>query len=641
MTELLHSGGRIPTATAIEMWRKSLTRYKPSQTFEIEKAIAHKKIVNRIFDAVKGEDDVTRKLESLNVRLTSPAVVEVVKELPINSAWAFFCWARGHNDFKHNTETYLSIIKKFGSAKVSDHINQLLEDMKKDGCELNSAAYRGLMRAHGKAGELDEALQLWDTFKQAGFELTVESYNCVLGILLTAKRHAQALQYYREMLQAHCSPNADTYHYLIESLVASQKLQSAYVIIKKMPRLGVRPYQPTYQLLVKANLKANDLDTVTNLLLQMKDTNRDPNAELMAKVRKAFKKAGKSTEILANAWESYFAYAREPSGGDTSSSAKSDEGTSTGSEFEDTDEDLDIDKGTLASVLKPWGPETAQKLEKMKFTWTTKIASYLMKDLEDADVAFGFFEWLRFQDGFQHDVLTYTKMVTILLSARRFPIVDCLLSEMHERGIQVDTWLFNQIIECYSSCHDAEGALKIFGKMEEMGTQPNAVVYTGMIDVLMREGMYQRAMEVYGQMLQAGHEPNNFTYSVLINGLGIAGKAEAGHKLLSIMLKHGYQPNVITYTALIGGYEKLGKLSNALEVFKEMQAAGIEPTPITYRILSHAYYRAGRWDQGRNMEQKLQELMSSDIGARVMEENRISNCREILKTLEDLAVLDG
>ena len=156
----------------------------------------------------------------------------------------------------------------------------------------------------------------------------------------------------------------------------------------------------------------------------------------------------------------------------------------------------------------------------------------------------------------------------------------------------------------------------------------------------MRDGMYQRAMEVYGQMLQAGHEPNNFTYSVLINGLGFAGKAEAAHKLLNIMLKHGYKPNVITYTALLGGYEKLGRLSNVLEVYKEMQDAGIEPTPITYRVLCQAFYRAGKWDEGQKFEEKLQNLLSSDVGAAVMEETKRSSCKEILETLESLAVLN-
>lgn len=603
--------------------------------------MAHRKIVNRIFDAMKSEDDVKQKLERLNVRLSPAAVVEVIKGLPVQSAWTFFCWAKGHNGFKHDKQTYLAMIQCFRSNKVSDHLNQLYEDMKVDGCEINLAAYIGLMRAHARSGNLEQALEVWSMLKQADIQLNIDAYNCVIGTLLHAKRHQQALQFYKEMLQDHCSPNAQTYHFLIESLVASEKLEAAFVIIKKLPRLGVRPFQPTYQILVIASLRAGALDNAISLLLQMKDTGRDPGMRLMVKVRKACRKANKSVEPLEQAWEAYFAYANEPSGGDSSGSARSDEGTTTGSELEDTDEDLDVDKGTLASLLAPWGPSTAQTLKKMEFEWSTKVAVYLLKDLEDVDVAFGFFEWLRSQEGYKHDESTYAKMIVILLRARRFPIIDCLLAEMHEQGLKVPTWVFNQIIECYSSCHDAAGALKVFEKMHEMGSAPDGPVFTTMIDVLMRDGMYRRAMEVYGEMLQSGHEPNNFTYSVLINGLGIAGKAEAGHKLLNIMLKHGYQPNVITYTALLGGYERIGRLSNVIDVYKEMQAAGIEPTPITYRVLSQAFYRAGRWDEGKKMEGKLQELISSDVGARIMEENRVMTCKEFLSILEDLAIVDS
>lgn len=617
-----------------------MNRYRPTQFFEVEKTVAQKKVVNRIFDVIKEEDDVKQKLEGLNVRLSPSIVVELVGKLPARPAWEFFSWARGHNGFKHDKQTYLAMINRLKSEKISEHLKQLFEDMKADGCELNVITYTTLIRAYGKAREYEKAMEFWALLKQVDLKLNTEAYNCIIGLLLKAKKRQQALQCYKEMLQVHCSPNAETYHFLIESLVESGKLESAFVILRKMPRLGVRPFQPTYDLLVKANLKAGDLDTAIGLLLHMKVTHRDPNRVTMKRVRKACEKAGKSTEILEQYWEAYFAYANEPSGGDTSASGKSDEGTSTGSEFESTDEDLEVDKGTLASILTPWNETTAHTLKKMDFQWTTHIASYLMKDLEDVDVAFGFFEWLRSVPEYKHDEFTYIKMIIILLSARRFPLVDLLLDEMHQQGLEVPSWVFNQIVECYSSCRDASGALRVLTKMEQMGTPPDAAVYTGVIDILMRDGMYQKAMEVYGEMLQAGHEPNNFTYSVLINGLGFAGKAEAAHKLLNIMLKHGYKPNVITYTALLGGYEKLGRLSNVVEVYKEMQDAGIEPTPITYRVLSQAFYRAGKWDEGQKLEEKMQDLLSSDIGTAVMEETRLSSCREILETLENLAVLD-
>lgn len=620
--------------------RKYLNRYRPTQVFEVEKLMAQKKIVNRIYDALKGEEDVKAKLEGLNVRLSSAAVVDVVKKLQVNPAWEFFTWARGHNGFKHDKQTYSAMIKRLESKRNSDFLKQLFEDMKADDCEVNAGTYTSLMRVYGKAGKIDEALEFWTRLKETGLKLDTAAYNCIIGLLLHAKQHQRALQCYKEMLQSHCAPDAQTYHYLVESLVQAGKLESAFTIIKKMPRLGVRPFQPTYDLLAKASLKANDLDTAIGSILHMKVTHRDPNRITMKKVRRACEKAGRSTDILAQYWEPYFAYSNEPSGGDTSASGKSDEGTTTGSEFEDTDEDLEVDKNTLASMLTPWNESTALALKQMDFQWTTHIASYLMKDLEDVDVAFGFFEWLRSVPGFKHDELTYIKMITILLSARRFPIIDCLLNDMHEQGLEVPCWVFNQIVECYSSCRDAVGALKVLDKMEQMGTQPDGAVYTGVIDILMRDGMYQKAMEVYGQMLEAGHEPNNFTYSVLINGLGFAGKAEAAHKLLGIMLKHGYKPNVITYTALLGGYEKLGKLSNVIEVYKEMQENGIEPTPITYRVLSQAFYRAGKTEEGKSFEEKLQDLISSDVGAAVMEETKRSSCKEILQTLEDLAVLD-
>ncbi|KAH7438745.1 hypothetical protein KP509_04G029600 [Ceratopteris richardii] len=622
------------------MIRKYLKRYRPSQIFEAEKLLAQKKIVTRICDALKDEEDVKVKLEGLNVQLSPAVVVDALSRLQPHAAWEFFNWARFRDGFKHDRQTYGAMIKRFEVKRNADHLKQLFEDMKTDGCEMLSGTYTSFIRAYGKAGKFEEAMQTWEKLKQSGLKLDTAQYNCIIGLLLHAKENQRALQCYKEMLQLHCAPDAHTYHYLIESLVRAGKLESAFTIIKKMPRLGVRPYQQTYTMLVHACLKAGDLDTALGSVLHMKVTHRDPNRKTMKKVRRACEKAGRSTDILAQYWEPYFAYSAEPSSGDTSGSGKSDEGTTTGSEFEDTDEDLEVDKNTLASILTPWNESTAAVLKKMDFQWTTQIAAYLMKDLEDADVAFGFFEWLRNVPEFKHDELTYIKMIIILLSARRFPLVDILLNEMHEQGLEVPCWVFNQIVECYSSCRDAAGALKVLDKMAQMGTRPDSAVYTGVIDVLMRDGMYQRAMEVYGQMLQAGHEPNNFTYSVLINGLGLAGKAEAAHKLLGIMHKHGYKPNVITYTALIGGYEKLGKIANVIEVYKEMQEAGIEPTPITYRVLSQAFYRAGKWDEGKNFEEKMQNLISSDIGSTVMEDTRRSSCKEILEMLEGLAVLE-
>eukprot|EP00249_Psilotum_nudum_P016604 c25901_g1_i1 orf=514-2697(-) len=614
---------------------------KTLQPVEMEKALARRNVVNRIITALEYEhsyDSARRKLEGLNVHLTSGIVTLVLRSnLPVHVLWSFFCWAKTQPGFNHNEITYASMIHKLGKGQMLDAMKQIFADMRNDGTEISLVTYTAALSVYAKAHSVHDVLETWNDMKRACCQPDARACNIVMGLLMKEKRHQEALQIYKEMLESRCCPNSNTYHMLIENLVNATKLEAARSILKKMPKLGVQPLESTYNLMLKAYLKEGNHDMIPSLLSEMKETHREPRDSTMLEVIDAFKTCGKSTDGLEQEWPTFFAFK------DVLNSSRDTPSTEFGSvvksDFEFEQEDYwDEFKPYLLRKLQSWGHSAVKALESVKFKWDTSAASNILKALNNVDSALGFFEWLKCQEGYAHDRTTYTAVIRILLRNRRYEDIHRLVEETVHLQIGLRTSTLNHIIESYGANHDTSGAMKMYTKMATLGLQPNVCTFTLLISILMRHECYQQAMDVYEDMLQAGFKPTNYTYSVLIHGLGLAGKAEAGHKIFNILVDRGFQPNVITCTALIGAYAKIKNISKVMELFNGMQAAGIDPTPITYRVLAQALYEVGYVEAAKQIEQKLHHLISSGIGESVMEENRTSICNELLKSLEEVAV---
>ncbi|XP_058097197.1 pentatricopeptide repeat-containing protein At1g18900-like [Magnolia sinica] len=244
-----------------------------------------------------------------------------------------------------------------------------------------------------------------------------------------------------------------------------------------------------------------------------------------------------------------------------------------------------------------WGPAAEEALGNLSCKLDAYQANQILKLLQDHSVAFGFFYWLKCQDGFKHDEHSYTTMVGILGRARLFGSIRRLLDEMIRDGCQPNVVTYNRLIHSYGRANYMDEAVNVFYQMQEVGCRPDRVTYCTLIDIHAKAGYLEVAMDIYRRMQEAGLSPDTFTYSVIINCLGKAGHLSAAYKLFCEMVAQGCVPNLVTYNIMIALQAKARNYPCALRLYRDMQTAGFQPDKVTYSIVMEVLGHCGYLDE--------------------------------------------
>lgn len=263
----------------------------------------------------------------------------------------------------------------------------------------------------------------------------------------------------------------------------------------------------------------------------------------------------------------------------------------------------------VCNILKQlkWSPDTEDALSQLDRKLSPYHINEILKQQQDVGLALGFFDWAKKQDGFKHDVHTYTTMVGILGRVRRFDAISNLLEDMAREGCEPSIVTFNRLIHCYGRANQMAEALQIFHHMQQVGCSPDKVTYCTLIDLHAKAGFLDVAMDMYRQMQQAGLQPDTFTYSVIINCLGKAGEVSSAHKVFSEMIDKGCTPNLVTYNIVIDLHAKSGKYEMALKLYNDMQETGFRPDKVTYSIIMEVLGHVGHPEEAEYVFAEMQE----------------------------------
>ncbi|XP_022852663.1 pentatricopeptide repeat-containing protein At1g74750-like [Olea europaea var. sylvestris] len=244
-----------------------------------------------------------------------------------------------------------------------------------------------------------------------------------------------------------------------------------------------------------------------------------------------------------------------------------------------------------------WSLATKEALGNLNYSVDAYQANQILKQVQDYNVALGFFNWLKRQPGFKHDGHTYTTMVGILGRARQFGSINKLMDQMVSHGCPPNVVTYNRLIHSYGRANYLNEALGVFSQMQKMGCEPDRVTYCTLIDIHAKAGYLDVAMDMYQRMQEAGLSPDTFTYSVIINCLGKAGHLDAADKLFCEMVSHGCIPNLVTYNIMIALQAKARNYQSALKLYRDMQNAGFEPDKVTYSIVMEVLGHCGYLDE--------------------------------------------
>ncbi|WOL09546.1 hypothetical protein Cni_G18299 [Canna indica] len=223
-------------------------------------------------------------------------------------------------------------------------------------------------------------------------------------------------------------------------------------------------------------------------------------------------------------------------------------------------------------------------------------ALFLLNSLRPWEKSLHFLHFLKSLPDFPLDTIFYNVVLKSLRSARQWPPVERLASEMIEASVPLDNITYSTIITAAKRCRRFDDALSWFERMYRTGLMPDEVTYSAVLDVYAHLGHREEVVALYERARASGWCPDAVAFAVLGKMFGEAGDYDGIRYVLKEMKDLGVKPNVVVYNTLIEATGKAGKPGLARSLFDEMVAAGLSPNEKTLTSLIKIYGKA-RWSR--------------------------------------------
>jgi len=186
--------------------------------------------------------------------------------------------------------------------------------------------------------------------------------------------------------------------------------------------------------------------------------------------------------------------------------------------------------------------------------------------------------------------------------------------------MEMDTILYNSLIDAYVRCGDVSAAYNTFLKITQpdgtLDALPNVRTYNTMLKGFVPAGSENRALELTRDMMSKGIW-DDVTTNTLVSVLVSARNFELAESVLSNhtstvphVVGHSSEvgqkrrmrhPNVEAYTDLLNGYGKAGQYHKALFTLKVMRHRGVNPNEYTYSCMIGALAKTHKISQAKRM----------------------------------------
>lgn len=272
--------------------------------------------------------------------------------------------------------------------------------------------------------------------------------------------------------------------------------------------------------------------------------------------------------------------------------------------------------------------------------------------------------------------VTYNILIFYLFQLGKNFLVDTVLEEMEETGLQLDQVGYNFLINGFSICKDLPRSVKYLNTMISKGLKPNNRSLRAVVKYLCRNGQIQDAVELSKQMELRGwvhsstlqhafvegllshgkiHEaqrflvriedkdlmPSTINYENLILKFCCYQSLETAVNLLDQMLKKRNIPDSATYDCIVQSFCTCNGLDRAMDFYNEMLARNLRPSTGTWGVLIEKFCAIGRTSEAETLLVSMVQLgetptkqMYSSVIERYCLENNISKASELLQKMQ-------
>ncbi|KAK9748929.1 hypothetical protein RND81_02G091000 [Saponaria officinalis] len=545
-------------------------------------------------------------------------------------AFSFFLRVKSCG-FRHNVETYMSVIEILCNsasstmleAMLSEVINsknetgfdssELLEDLLvklvHQGTRFPLRALDALVKVYVNVGMFDECMDILFQMGSRGFVPCVFSCNFLLNRLIECGKSNNAVTVYQqlkkwglnpnEMKDAGVNPNVYSFTIYIEGLCFNKKPDLAYEALKGW-RLSSAPFDNfAYDVVVRGFCNEKRLIEAEGVLVDIEKQGSIPGVYCFGALIRAYCKSGDIQKALSLERDMVSKGVKTNCVIITSilqclvSMGLLADAIGRFREYDDSGVFLDkvCYNVVLDAMCKMGKLEEASKLlDEMKrrnivpdlIHYSTLINGYCLNGkVLDACTTFKEMK----SKGFEPHIITYNILAGGL--ARNGLAKEAVKeAELFLRSLDVkhpDN--YSSMISGYCEARHTIEAFKLFLNLYKQGIKIKKKTTLKLLDSLCMEGELESAFVLFETLVVSEDNPCIIAYSKLMAALCNAGDIKKARLVFDYWVDIGLTPDTIMYTIMINGYCKSNFLIEAFDLFESMKSRGISPDVITYTVL--------------------------------------------------------
>ncbi|XP_022941407.1 pentatricopeptide repeat-containing protein At1g14470 [Cucurbita moschata] len=428
----------------------------------------------------------------------------------------------------------------------------------------NTISWTAMVTGYAKRRDLESARRYFDEMP----EKSVVSWNAMLSAYAQNECAEEALKLFHRMLKEGITPDDTTWVAAISSCSSIGNPNLADSLLAKINQKHVILNNYVKTALLDMHAKFGNLEIARRIFDEL---GGQRNAVTWNVMISAYTRAGKlslARELFDNmpkrdvvSWNSMIAgYAQN---GESAMSIHL---------FREMIDCTDIqpDEVTIASVLSACGHIGA-----LKFSY------WVLNIVQEKNIKFGI-------SGFNSLIFMYSKCGNVVDAHRIF----------QNMGTK-DVVTFNTLISGFAANGHGKDAIKLLLTMEEEGIEPDHVTYIGVLTACSHAGMLKEGKNIFKSI----KAPTVDHYACMVDLLGRAGELDEAKILIESM---PMKPHAGVYGSLLNGSRihkrvELGELAANKLLELEPQNPG------NYILLSNIYASAGRWEDVRQVREKMRK----------------------------------
>ena len=134
----------------------------------------------------------------------------------------------------------------------------ILEDMHKDGHEVDIIAVNTLIASTSWSEDLQRAIGIYKAIGSLGLKPNVETFECLLMVCRNTAHVELAERLFSEMREANLKPSAKCYDLLIITIMRQADYENAFFFLETMKEDGHKPAAAVYEHIVRKCVREND-----------------------------------------------------------------------------------------------------------------------------------------------------------------------------------------------------------------------------------------------------------------------------------------------------------------------------------------------------------------------------------------------